>query len=350
MRLSLKNQRGFTLLEFMLSSALTLIMLAATFTLLNNLFVANTSIQQTLGAQQNLRVGMNALTRDITMAGTGFPDSGIPIPNGAGSAQLSRPGLGISCAVSTVGCMPTVGNVISIITPGIGIVSLSTTSTDVVTIATIDQTAPTWNVVSMSANGTVVTFSQNVRDAGSTQLFVNDLLLFANAHGSAFGCVTAVAAGTSVQASFAAGDVLNINQPPPTVNSGNMAATLQAPIVFPGVPPTTATRVMLITYFLNNANPQDPKLMRSVNGNTPQVMVENIDNLQLSYDLFNYNNNTDTSNVKAQAAANPNQIRSVSVYLYGHSSDRLKRTGDFAHFALVSKVNVQNATFRNRYQ
>ena len=129
-----------------------------------------------------------------------------------------------------------------------------------------------------------------------------------------------------------------------------MASTLQAPVLFPGNPPTTATRVQLITYFLNNTNPQDPKLMRSVNGNTPQVMVENIDNLQLSYDIFDYNNNQDTSNVKAQAASNPNQIRSVTVYLYGHSTDKLKRTGDYAHFGLVSKVNVQNATFRNRYQ
>src|ERR1700733_12066613 len=59
------NQRGFSLIEFMISGLLTLVVLAATFTLLNNLFVANTSIQQTLGAQQNLRVGMNALSRDI---------------------------------------------------------------------------------------------------------------------------------------------------------------------------------------------------------------------------------------------------------------------------------------------
>jgi Tfp pilus assembly protein PilW len=345
MSLNLKHQRGFSLLEFMISGALTLVVLAATFTLLNNLFVANTSIQATLGAQQNLRVGMNALTRDITMAGTGFPDSGIPIPNGVGAVSLARPGLGLTCGASTVGCLPTVGNVISIVTPGIGIVALATTATDVVTLATIDETAPTWTVVSFSTDGTVVTFSQDVRDAGSTQLFVNDLLLFNNAHGSAFGCVTTVAAGTSVQAQFKAGDVLNINQP--AAQFGTMGATLQSGGVYP---PTTVTRVQLITYFLNNTNPQDPKLMRSVNGNTPQVMVENIDNLQLSYDIFDYNNNQDTSNVKAQAATNPNQIRSVSVYLYGHSTDKLKRTGDYAHFGLVSKVNVQNATFRNRYQ
>src|ERR1700732_3796234 len=100
MDLNLKSQRGFTLLEFMVSGVLTLIVLGATFTLLNNLFIANTSVQQTLGAQQNLRVGMNALSRDITMAGTGFPDSGIPIPNGVGAVAFARPGLGLTCGAS----------------------------------------------------------------------------------------------------------------------------------------------------------------------------------------------------------------------------------------------------------
>ena len=343
------NQRGFSLIEFMISGLLTLVVLAATFTLLNNLFVANTSIQQTLGAQQNLRVGMNALSRDITMAGTGFPDSGIPIPNGNNAVAIARPGLGLTCGASTVGCLPTPNNIVSILTPGIGVVTLATTATDTLTIAMIDQTAPTWTIASFSTDATVVTFTQDVRDAGTTQLFLNDLLLFNNANGSAFGCVTTVVAGTSTQAQFKAGDVLNINQP--TAQFGTMSATLQNPGGNPiTYPSTTATRVMLITYFLNNANPLDPKLMRSVNGNTPQVMVENIENLQFSFDLFNYTNSTDTSNVKAQAAANPNQIRSVRVALTGHSTDKLTRTKDYAHFELVSKINVQNATFRNRYQ
>ena len=143
-----------------------------------------------------------------------------------------------------------------------------------------------------------------------------------------------------------ANDALNINQP--TAQFGTMAATLTNPGSNPPTyPPTRAVRVILITYFIDNSNSQDPKLMRSVNANTPQIMVEGIENLQFSFDLFNFNNSTDSSNVST--TANPNQIRSVRIALNGHSPDKLQRTGDYFHFGLVSKINVRNATFRNRY-
>ena len=66
----------------MIASVLTMMIVAATFTLMNQVFVANTTMQQGLVTQQNVRVAMNAISRDVTMAGTGLPDSGIPVPNG----------------------------------------------------------------------------------------------------------------------------------------------------------------------------------------------------------------------------------------------------------------------------
>lgn len=343
-----QNQGGFTLVEFMIASVLTMIILAATFTLMNSLFAANTSMQQVIGTQQNLRVAMNAITRDVTMAGTGLPDSGIPIPNGTSSALIVRPGIGVTCGASTSGCLPTPNNVVPILAPGDAVGStVENKATDVLTVTMVDQTSPTWAITSISTDGTVVSFSQNVRDAGATQLFAKDLLLFNNASGSAFGCVTTVVATTSGQAEFKASDALGINQP--AAQFGTMTATLRNPGSNPVTyPPTTATRVMLITYFIDNSNTANPRLMRSVNASTPQVMVEGIENLQFSFDLFDYTLNSDTSNVAT--TTNPNQIRSVRIALNGHSPDKLKRTRDYFHFGLVSKINVRNATFRNRYQ
>jgi hypothetical protein len=332
----------------MISSSLTMIILAATFTLMNSLFLANTSMQQVMGTQQNLRVAMNAITRDVTMAGTGLPDSGIPIPNGTGSALIARPGVGVTCGASTVGCLPTPNNVVPILAPGDAVGStVENKATDVLTVAMVDQTSPTWAITSISTAGTVVNFSQNVRDAGTTQLFAKDLLLFNNANGSAFGCVTTIVATTSGQVQFMASDALGINQP--AAQFGTMTTSLRNPGSNPVTyPPTTATRIMLITYFVDNSNASNPRLMRSVNASTPQVMVEGIENLQFAFDLFDYTLNTDTSNVAT--TTNPNQIRSVRIALNGHSPDKLKRTGDYFHFGLVSKINVRNATFRNRYQ
>ncbi len=342
------NQAGFTLVEFVVASVITMTILMATFTLMNNLFVANTSVQQVLSTQQSLRVAMNAITRDLTMSGTGLPDSGIPIPNGTGAVQLVRPGLSITCGATTTGCLPTPNNVVAILIPGKGVgPTVAGIATDVLTVAMVDQTSPTWTITNISTNGTVVNFSQNVRDSGPTQLSPKDLLLFNNANGSAFGCVTTVVATTSGQAQFASGDALNINQP--TAQFGTISATLKNPGSSPVTyPPTTAIRVMLITYFIDASDSPNPKLIRSVNASTPQVMVEGIENLQFSFDLFDYTNNTDTSDVPT--TSNPNQIRSVHIALGGHSLNRLKGTGDYFHFSLASKVNVRNATFRNRYQ
>lgn len=343
------RQSGFTLIEFMLASVITMAMLAATFTLMNNVFVANARISQVLITQQNVRVALNTITRDITMAGTGMPDGGTPIPNGGTAVALTRNGAG--------GTLPTPDDVINLLIPGDGsgpvvaklsstAVAVGTTSTtDVLTITMIDQTSPTWVTTSITSTGTVIDFSPEVR-SGAGQLYVNDLLLFNNANGSAFGCVTKVSTSAS-QAEFMDGDVLNINQPAAAVN-GTIKASLMNPGSSPATfPQATAVRATIITYYINNSNSSHPKLMRAVNGGTPQVMVEDIENLQFSYDLYNFENSTETSN--QATTANPNQIRSVRVAISARSSERLQRTNDYYHFGLVSKVNVRNATFRNRY-
>ena len=80
---------------------------------------------------------------------------------------------------------------------------------------------------------------------------------------------------------------------------------------------------------------------------TPQAIVEDIENLQFSFDLFDFTTNDDTAN---QPTTNsPSQIRSVTVSLTGRSPKVLNRSNKYYRFSLVSKVNVRNATFRNRY-
>jgi hypothetical protein len=75
--------------------------------------------------------------------------------------------------------------------------------------------------------------------------------------------------------------------------------------------------------------------------------VDDVENLQFSFDLFDFETNAGTAN---QSTTNlPNQIRSVSVSLSGRSSGLLTRAQKYYRFSLVSKVNIRNATFRNRY-
>jgi hypothetical protein len=328
-----KNNAGFSLVEFVTCNLATMIMLGATFTLLTMLLTANSSITGMTATQQGIRVGMNTIARDVTMAGTGLPTGGIAVPNGMGASNLLRPGVG--------GNLPTPNNTMAIISPGDSAgPTINGVVTDAITITSIDQQSPVWNVSAINPAGTQIDFVQDVR-AGATQMFVGNLLVFNNANGSVFGMVTNVST-TQSRANFDDADAMDINQP--LAEFGNIQSLANMDGTYP---PTTATRINVITYYLSTAVANHPRLMRSVNGQTPQIVVDDVENLQFSFDLFDFETSAATANQSTTGV--PNQIRSVSVSLSGRSSNLLTRAQRYYRFSLVSKINIRNATFRNRY-
>ncbi len=330
-----RGDSGFTLIEFAISNLTIMVMLGATFTLLSMVFTANRSTAEMMQTQQNIRVAMNTIARDITMAGTGLPNGGIAVPSGSNFEQLTRPGVG--------DVMATPNDTIALIAPGNEAgVTVNGFKTDALTITAMNQDSPTWNVVdnSINAAGTQANFIQNIR-TGAMQLLQNDLLVLTNANGSVFGCVTSVSMTTD-RAFFADMDSMNVNQPP--AGAGNIASLANGDGSYP---PTTATKINIITYYISAAVAAHPRLMRAVNADTPQVIVEDIENLQFSFDLFDVTNDSTTANQDSTASAN--QIRSVYVSISGRSPQVMTRSNKYYRFSLASKVNVRNATFRNRY-
>jgi len=328
---SIAGNRGFSLIESSVASLATLLLLAAVFTLLNTVFTASADVSQVMSTQENLRVAMNTIARDITMAGTGLPTGGIAVPNGANSDALTRPGVG--------GTLATPDNAIAIVAPGDGVgPTINGLATDAITIATIDQDSPQWTVKTFDGTGTDLEFVQEVRN-GSFQLLAGDLLVFTNPNGSAFGCVTSVST-TDSHAFFVDNDAMNVNQP--NAASGNLNL-----IKAGGNSITSATRINVVTYYIDNSNTAHPKLMRAANATTPQVIVEDVENLQFTFDLYDFTNNTESSN--QTTTASPNQIRAVNISVSGRSTSMMPRTRNYYRFSLVSKVNVRNNTFRNRY-
>jgi hypothetical protein len=255
-----------------------------------------------------------------------------------------RPGIG------TV--LPTAASNLSIVTPGEAegpqITGTSAAqNTDVVTIVSVNAQSPLWTLSAFADTvpGTDVTFSNNIR-AGATQLFANDVLLFTNINGSVMGCVTDVSTTIDV-ASFDDGDQCGINQP--GAASGNFITTMLNPNGT--LPPTTAVRINVVTYFLTAAGTHGhPALMRAVNAQAAEELIEGVEDLQFTYDLYDFATATDTANVvPGTGFALSNQIRSVNISVKGRSPHRLERTGDFYRFGLTSKVTIRNSTFRNRY-
>ncbi|MDH4187845.1 MAG: prepilin-type N-terminal cleavage/methylation domain-containing protein, partial [Nitrospira sp.] len=70
-------EAGFTLLELMIGMAIAAIIVAAGFTILTTTSKSLTVNEQTGDMQQNVRLAMELLTRDIKRAGFGAP--GVPI-------------------------------------------------------------------------------------------------------------------------------------------------------------------------------------------------------------------------------------------------------------------------------
>src|SRR5258706_8839736 len=67
----LTGRNGFTIVELLISTAITMAVVAAIFALLNpaqGMFAAQ---PEAMEMQQRLRVGLDALTRDLMMAGAG---------------------------------------------------------------------------------------------------------------------------------------------------------------------------------------------------------------------------------------------------------------------------------------
>jgi len=73
------EQAGFTIIELMVGLAIATIVVAAAFTILTTTSKSLRANEQVVGAQQNIRMAMELLTRDIKLAGFGNP--GVTIGN-----------------------------------------------------------------------------------------------------------------------------------------------------------------------------------------------------------------------------------------------------------------------------
>jgi len=85
------SERGFTLIELMIASLITMVVMGVAFTTFDNALALNDSVTSLADSSQNLRAGTNLLVRDLMQAGRNLPIGGISIPSGVGSTAIRRP-------------------------------------------------------------------------------------------------------------------------------------------------------------------------------------------------------------------------------------------------------------------
>jgi hypothetical protein len=120
-------------------------------------------------------------------------------------------------------------------------------------------------------------------------------------------------------------------------------------------PPTSCTRIWMITYYLDaTTDPRHPMLMRAVNFNTPQPVSETLENLQFTFNFADGTtpapvNQSAVPAVPAPAGDNENQIRSVNVYLGARSSSTAAFTGKYIRTNLATQVALRSMAYFNTY-
>jgi prepilin-type N-terminal cleavage/methylation domain-containing protein len=363
---STSKSRGFTLVEFLVATAIGLIVLAATLQMFKQGMDATVLVSQQAETQQNVRAALNLIAKDVSMAGSGLPSGGFALPNGAGAtaSEFAVDSSRVWLANNTypaglVGGTPVSNYMYGVIPGPNNGMELGGPATISATGQGADATTVIYQDYSFPLDQYTVTFPGPTPD-GSTIILtppatpppgfpgilspsgiqVGDLIMLDNPLGWAVGEVTGIDV-TGTILTFADRDPLNINQ------SGALRGNIKY-IATGGT--TVATRIWAITYFIEvPANGQLPRLMRQVNGQTPQPVADNIIGLNFTYDMCDGTNGPTCANLEDPIGGgySPNQIRKVNIQVMGQSL--VPYVNQSRSMVLSSSVSTRNLAFKDRY-
>jgi len=373
MRIRPKNrQRGFSLLEMTIASALGTVVMGAALSMYVQGVNATWTVTQRAEMQEDFRAASNMLKNDLSLAGAGLGQgAAIVLPTSAtvpvyGCSQVTSTCYiaGASVAYPTNGGTPYLYGLV----PGYGKGPVvNTMATDIVTVVYTDPIFALNCYTATLTNATTVTFAlpgtltctlptgvatpQSINDAG-VGLTVGDLIWF-NLNNTQVVAEVTVVSGSTI--TFGAGDQLKMNQASATHNLASITTGSTG----------TGQRLQVITYYLDTTTTPS-RLMRQVSGHSPIPVAENVVYLQFTYDVFNYatstvavsqcnpGSSTATCNpAPGSSGLLPNQITKINVAhmdmdssLYGA---QYGGGSGYQRIDLQTSVSARNLTYINDY-
>jgi hypothetical protein len=340
----MKREQGFSAVEALIATAITLVMLAGTMATFNRSLGLSEQINQLSDVEQNMRAGLNLMVSDFISAGCSIPMGGIPLPSGAGSVPVRRPGP-TTDLVFTSSTMAAVNS-----GQGLG-PDWNDQPTDLVNILFADNLLALneQDLVSLNATGSSVEVDGSTPISGTGVNFpisAGDLILLSNANGTALQYVTAV---NGQNITFNPGDPMLLNQPDAEFGSITQLRNRDAEGNPTDFPLTTATRVWLVTYYLDYEKPEEPRLIRRINYNSGQAVALVLENLQLSYDLVDGDEDPSNDPLNQKTPDNLGQIRKANILISGRSSTPSRDTGKFMRRSLTTQVSLRSLAYFDRY-
>ncbi len=341
----LKRDHGFTLTETLIAMALTLVVIGAAVNAFNSSMRLADTARIVSEMNQNLQAGMSLIVRDMIQTGTSVPRSGISIPGGLGSLPVQRPGP-TNGPGGPVLNFPAAWEVLPAVIPG-GAQGplLNGVQTDIVTLTYADPTIElnAFPLAGIAADGSTMTVNAATNVTGPDGIKVGDIILFMNALGNTVQMVTGVNGTQTI--TFAAGDPMGLNQR--GAERGSIMDLQSTPGVYP---PTTATRLLMISYYIDSVTDANlPRLVRQI-GLGPQLAIAmGLENIQITFDVVDGLLNP--TNVETPVAPNsPHQIRKINLFLSARSLDRNPNTRDFMRNSMATQVGLRSLSYTDRYR
>jgi len=338
--------RGFSLLELITVLGLGILVLSGALVLTRQAVRISDMVAQRSEMQQNGRVAINMMARDLSLSGIGFPTDGVQLPSGT-SSQDSY----FACDPSD--CYIT-DNIYTqerlfAVTPGDGKgPTIQGVATDVVTLVYSDSTShlDQYVLTGMDVEGSQVFLDLNTTPAYDDPvvgLRAGDVLVLSNVNGIAVGTVTEVLTNGEVR--LAANDALGLNQG--DAGFGNILSITSPPDP-PDFPPTFAKRIHIVSYYIDASDPNSIRLMRQVSAHPPVPVAENVVDLQMTYDIFDDITEAGAADLP-DAGSSLNQIRKINISLAIRSSAESLSDRDSQRIHLTTSVGPRNLTYRDRY-
>lgn len=364
---TLRSSRGFALSEFLVASVITMAVIGIAIKTFDDALKINDATLKLTDAGQNMRSGVNIMVRDLLQAGRDIPTGGIPLPSGTGSSVVQRPSpTGSSYAfnnttLTTLGAVTTGNNLgatvagrqtdmITILMgdpflPSSAVASPYTNPTTagfVVKPSTVSTTGP-----KLAANGSSLTIGNQTAwfngdlANGVAPIQTGDIILFKGATGSCMQVVTSVNSGT---VNFASGDPFNMNQR--TADNGSITDLIGTDL--------SIQRILMVSYFVQESTPGEPRLMRAINMQTPQALAGVVEDLQLTYDLVdgttNPSNVNDVPFTSGADVFTSSQIRKVNLRVGVRSEEKSRSTKDYMRHYVSTVASLRNLAYVPEYK
>ena len=355
----LREAAGFSLVELLVSSAIMVTILGSTMMTMTQALRVNETALLVTGMNSTLRGGMDLMIRDLLQVGSGLPPGHVILtPSGAGSLPLRIPGPPGTAFLSVSGD-PDLSAIVP--GPGLGPV-INGVPTDIITVLAADNTFTDVALTAVTSTSVDVSSAVNIA-SGPDRVLPGQLMMIEKGATTTLVQVTTVNTSTR-RLTLASGDSLRLNQP--AAAAGSLAVLdAVAPAATP--PATSATRIRMVTYYLDASVAEHPRLVRRINNGHPMTfdntlgtaVAIDVENLQFTYDLAD--GATNPANVRfttadlagsGACAPNPcsvNQIRKVNVVITARSKDRFRSTQQFFRNSLSSQVSLRGMAFVDEY-